>query len=466
MPRILIDCSLIDFQNIPSGIPRVVINYLRHGARWGKRNSYEIYPVVFYGKEMILPFFMPSELAAEYARPRTSEAILRCLAQGLHNIIERFRKILFHILSAVGHLCFIEGKKLDSGINRILKAYLYIMQVVPYLIERHYKRIVPRQGDILFSPAYWHDIDPMIYRHISASGCKIVILVHDILPILYPQYYHYPWREHFTQNLLATFSYADAHFAVSQFTRDCVVDFAKAHGVPTPSVGIAINGLDDLGALDSLSLEAIPTSANLRDFLMDHPTFLMMVGSIEPKKGHGYIIEQLSILWDAGYELPLLIVGRKGWMWEMVVEAINQHPCKGSKLFWFTDMNDHDLVIAFRRARFLVFGSEAEGFGLPMIESLHFGCPVIALDTPISREVLGRFGLFYEKRETQFRELLVRMQDNAVYASHKRNIADFYWPDWEECTNQLFDQMIHRGLASSKPTRALAALQAVSQTLT
>ena len=421
MPRILIDCSLIDLRKIPSGIPRVVINYLRHGARWGKRNGYEIYPVVFYGKEMILPFFMPPELAAEYARPSTPEVVLRRLAQGLHDIIDRFRKILFHILSAIGHLCFIDGRNLDSGVDRILKAYLYVMQVVPYLIERNYKRIVPRQGDILFSPAYWHDIDPRIYQHIRANGCRIVILVHDILPVLYPQYYHYPWREHFAQNLLATFSYADAHFAVSRFTRDCVVKFAKAHGIPAPRVDVAINGLDDLDVLDSLSRDAIPTSPNLRDFLAHHSTFLMMVGSIEPKKGHVYVIEQLSVLWDAGYELPLLIVGRKGWMWEMVVETIKQHPRKGSKLFWFTDMNDRDLVIAFRRARFLIFSAEAEGFGLPMIESLHFGCPVIALDTPISREVLDRFGLFYEKQGSQFRDLLIRMQDNEVYGSHKKN---------------------------------------------
>jgi len=446
MPRLFIDCSLVDFRRIPTGIPRVVASYLEHGASWGARNGYEVYPVVFYGKEMILPFPMPTGLAKDFHRLSTTETLLRRIAQGLHDFIERFRKVIFHLLSFIGYLLFIDrfvrGGRLDRVIDRILKLYSRVAQVIPYLIERHYKRIVPQKGDILFSPAYWHDIDPEIYRNIRKSGCKIAILVHDILPIIYPQYYHYPWSEHFAHNLLASFSYADAHFAVSSYTRDCVMDFAKSHDVQVVNIDLAINGLHDLKSLDSLPRNAVPTSQCLRDFLVSNQTYLLMVGSIEPKKGHVHVIEQLSGLWQSGYDLPLLIIGRPGWMWESVVKTIDEHPLKDNMIYWFTDVSDRDLAIAYRQAQFLIFGSEAEGFGLPMIESLHFGCPVIALNTPISREVMGRFGLYYGKQEEQLKDLLMRLSCEDSYTVHRQAISDFRWPDWEDCTEILFRKLV------------------------
>lgn len=451
MMKILIDCSLINFLKTPTGIPRVVTNYVVHGIQWGRERGYEVIPVVFYGNEMILPPNMPENLSK--ALITSAERFLRCIANAMHDVIERGRKILFHLLSAFGHLLFIDNQRLDRGVERILRGYLRIVQLVPYLLERQYRRIVTREGDILFCPAYWHDIDPKTYRAIKQRGCKIAILVHDILPVLYPQYYDYPWRYHFEQKLRASFSYTDKYFAVSRFTRDCVMQFATSNFLPRREIAVALNGLDNFG-FSCLAADVLPTSTNLARFLERFPTFLLMVGSIEPKKGHIHIIEHLKTLWDEGYDLPLLIVGRAGWMSEAVIEAFRDTIVAEKWVFWYDDLNDIDLAIAFKRAQFLIFGSDVEGFGLPMIEALHFGCPVIANDTPISREILAKYGLFYQKQNEGLRDLLLAYAHEEAYGRVKASINDFRWPSWRECTEGLFNQLIDMNHPRNRFTEA------------
>lgn len=446
MRKILIDCSLIKFSPTPTGIPRVVTNYLVNGIQWGKEHGYEVVPIDFYGKEMIFPL-IPKPLAKIFISP--IERFNRCIVRGLHQLIERIRRVLFHILSALGYLFFLDGNKLDQKVNWLLEGYVRCAQLLPYLLERQFKRIVPHKSDVLFCPSYWHDVDPDIYREIKKQGCKIVFLVHDILPVLHPQYYHYPWLYYFEQNLRESFSYTDKYFTVSNYTRNCLIDFAKSKCLPEREVSVVMNGLDNLG-LDRHAHSVAPTSPKMAGFLEKYPTFLLMVGSIEPKKGHTHIIEQLMLLWDDGYDLPLLVAGRKGWMYEGVVKLLKDPKIAGKRVFWFNDLKDKDLAIAYSRARFLIFGSDAEGFGLPMIEALHFGCPVIANDTPIAREILGQFGLFYHKEDQSFRKLIASFSDEQAYGKLKASIKDFYWPSWKESTESLFTQLIKMDHSRSK----------------
>src|SRR4051794_16457189 len=107
------------------------------------------------------------------------------------------------------------------------------------------------------------------------------------------------------------------------------------------------------------------------------------------------VIKCLEALWQAGYQRPLLIIGRPGWMEQNVVATIRGSFFFNKKMFWFVDADDYDLASAYIFCHALIFSSLAEGFGIPMIEAAYYGKPTIALDTPVVREVLGANALCF-----------------------------------------------------------------------
>jgi glycosyltransferase involved in cell wall biosynthesis len=122
--------------------------------------------------------------------------------------------------------------------------------------------------------------------------------------------------------------------------------------------------------------------------------FSLMVGTLEPRKGHADILAAFSELWRQGGDDRLLLVGRMGWAVEGLREAIRNHPEHGGKLLWFDDVDDLELERIYQACQGVIIASYAEGFGLPMIEALGHGKPVLARDLPIFR-IHERLGVHY-----------------------------------------------------------------------
>ncbi len=125
----------------------------------------------------------------------------------------------------------------------------------------------------------------------------------------------------------------------------------------------------------------------------DAPAFLL-VGTIEPRKGHRVALDAFETLWATGAPARLVIVGRRGWFEEAIVAAILGSPELGKRLFWFDDVDDGELSYLYAHARALIFPSFAEGFGLPIAEAAARGRPAICSDIPVFHEV-GRDGGIY-----------------------------------------------------------------------
>lgn len=111
--------------------------------------------------------------------------------------------------------------------------------------------------------------------------------------------------------------------------------------------------------------------------------FSLMVGTLEPRKGHADILAAFSELWRQGAENRLVLVGRMGWQVEGLRDAIRTHPEHGGKLLWFHDVDDLELERIYQACGGVIIASHAEGFGLPLIEALGHDKPVLARDLPI-----------------------------------------------------------------------------------
>lgn len=176
--------------------------------------------------------------------------------------------------------------------NRRRRPTLARPQAHPALDSKSSPRITPGEGDVLLSPAYWHDVDPDLYRSYKAAGCRIVILVHDILPIVFDRFYRVPWRFAFKDGVIAAFSYADAFFCVSHYTQACLVEFGVRQKLAMPPMMVAYNGYEPLVSEEGRALMAglgaplQPRESSVREPFEEGPTPFLMVGSIEPKKGH------------------------------------------------------------------------------------------------------------------------------------------------------------------------------------
>lgn len=410
--RIFIDCSFVDFTRQPTGIPRVVLKYIDEGYRWAESSGYDVIPVV------------PSTNGIWLVRP----------VPGAHPPT--------HLLKlAERSLAF---ERTTEGAKQ--------KQASPDSETPH--RFEPGAGDILFSPAYWHDVDPGVYHDLKASGCAIVILVHDILPVSHKRFYNAPWRYHFAAAVLQALRYADGLFCVSETTRNALERFAADRGVPAPPTGVALNGFQPLVSAATATAMAQGRSplhtrdaTALKAFGGEAP--LLMVGSIEPKKGHLPVVKCLESMWTCGYTRPLVVIGRPGWMEKEITDYMVNSPFLGSKLFWLNGLDDHDLAFALSKSHALVFSSIAEGFGLPMIEAAAMGKPVIVLETPIAREVLGSHGLYFDDAAALMRRITA-LEDEHAYLAACADIAGFEWPTWQTLVPELFDELV-AGFACPAP---------------
>lgn len=443
MPRILIDCAHIRLEGIPTGIPRVAANYIKWGAAWGQAHGYEVIPVVPYargvGRANVFLCSDPSRAFVPLERARTIERLSALAKRSVNYLIERLRLFVFHLFMAIGLILPIRHAAAERISSTASTASASVSHFILAWIDRiHWKTLdVPIQaGDILFCPGYWHDVSPDIYRKLAERGCHIYFLVHDILPITHARYYPAPWRDEFKENVVASFSFVEAFFCVSDFTRTSLIELANRSTSKNIRTMLAHNGLDPL-----LEAGPGPRSKEFARLRALFPTFLISVGSIEPKKQHLYILEQLSDLWDKGYELPLFIIGRRGWMDHEIVDRIEMHPRFGERLFWLTDMTDEDLLLAYRQAKFLLFASEAEGFGLPVIEALSSQLPTLIYDTPVSREIAGGLGRYFDRRQSHLRDLLLNFSNDEAYARWKSELSSFSWPGWQERVESTFLQL-------------------------
>lgn len=111
--------------------------------------------------------------------------------------------------------------------------------------------------------------------------------------------------------------------------------------------------------------------------------FALMVGTLEPRKGHADVIAAFDELWLRGRQERLVLAGRLGWQVDALYNRVVTHPELGMKLFWLNDVNDYELDAMYQACVGVIVASHGEGFGLPLIEALGYGKPVLARNLPV-----------------------------------------------------------------------------------
>ncbi|MFT0521183.1 glycosyltransferase [Pseudomonas faucium] len=232
------------------------------------------------------------------------------------------------------------------------------------------------------------------------AGVGIHFVVYDLIPLLYPRFAYPGIDGAFTNWMRSIGRYADGVIAISAAVAVDVKRWLQQHeGLSVlPSIGHFHLGADIETAADASDRPSL--DAVLEDRLKAAPTFLM-VGTIEPRKGHHQTLAAFEVLWAGGVDVNLVLVGKEGWAMEGLAGHLRQHPELAKRVFWLEGLSDTNLNHLYATSSALIAASEAEGFGLPLIEAAQHKLPIIARDIPVFKEVAGNHAFYFEGLEPQ-----------------------------------------------------------------
>jgi len=300
------------------------------------------------------------------------------------------------------------------------------------------------QGDILFIPDLHVQIidrQKTYLQQLRRIGVRVIFLVHDILPVRYPEFFPDGTFGDF-QKWLGTVAQSDGAICVTRTVADDLYNWIETNK-PERHRPFLI-GWNHHGA----DIEAsIPSKGFPVDFpkiiskLSGSPTVLM-VGTVEPRKGHALALQAMEKLWKEGSQINLVIVGKHGWMVDDLANRIKKHKESGKKLFWFQGISDEALLKLYETASGVLMASEGEGFGLPLIEAAQHGVPVLARNIPVFREI-GRDNIQYFNEGTP--AAVAASIDEWIRQISERTVPDsrnMPWKTWRQSTETLAEMLI------------------------
>ncbi|MBQ4465768.1 MAG: glycosyltransferase family 4 protein, partial [Oscillospiraceae bacterium] len=287
----------------------------------------------------------------------------------------------------------------------------------------------------------WHTLPNRSYLlpQLRNKQIRILVQIYDLIPIRFPQYMVGQTLLRFMEFLTAHLTYADAVLVNTHAVEaDVKALFAELH-LPEKPIHIVPLGADFTAPADAKK-DGAADAEILRK--LAGRKFLLTVGTIEPRKNHKVLIEAYEKrLADMGYSV--VIVGRVGWEMEGLVSRIKSNRNYGNGLYLLSGVNDATLDALYAQAHMVVFASYTEGYGLPTIESLIKGVPVLCSDIPVMREVGGAFAEYFDPDDPDALIAAVeRLDSDAAYQAKRDAIrTQYHPPQWNE-TARVMESLI------------------------
>ncbi|MEO7148572.1 MAG: glycosyltransferase [Rhodanobacteraceae bacterium] len=273
-------------------------------------------------------------------------------------------------------------------------------------------------------------------------GVRTYFVVHDVLPVARADCFAPHLYGIYDDWMKAIAKIGDGAICVSRTVADELrrhFDALQAPRVRPFHIGWFHHGADIDSSVPTIGI-SLEEDAALA--VLQGDASLLMVGTLEPRKGHAQALDAFELLWSQGPQVRLAIVGKPGWMTESLVERLRNHPENGKRLFWFVGASDELLMRLYERCSGLLVASEGEGFGLPLIEAAQHGLPILCRNLPVFREVAGEHASYFSGYSAQ--ELAEAIHDWLALRARDAAPASRELPrlNWEQATQKLLDTML------------------------
>jgi len=234
----------------------------------------------------------------------------------------------------------------------------------------------------------FHATDHLLPRF---KHTKTVFTLHDLIFRFFPEY-HLPLNRWFLTNAMPYFlRRADAIIAVSECTKR---DAIRLYDLSPEKITVIYEGVNPALKPEQDAARIAQVRAQ---YAHDQP-FIFFVSTIEPRKNIIALVDAMKILRARGLPHRLLIAGRKGWLYQATFDHVKQTGMS-DKVDFLDFVPDADLSALFAACDAFVFPSLYEGFGLPPLEAMACGAPVICSNTASLPEVVGDAAWLVNPRE-------------------------------------------------------------------
>ncbi|HEY4687995.1 MAG TPA: glycosyltransferase family 1 protein [Anaerolineae bacterium] len=292
--------------------------------------------------------------------------------------------------------------------------------------------------DLLHSPDF---IPPFRGRF------RRVITVHDLTFLRYPQFLTAESRRYYNDQIARAVAVADHILADSHATKTDLIDLLNV-----PAGKISVVWL----APDARFRPLPPADARLRLDRLGLPAcYVLFVGTFEPRKNVGGLLNAYRLLLDRAAGVPpLVIAGRRGWLFDETLAHIDRLGLH-ERVNFLDAPADDDLVALYCGASALALPSHYEGFGLPVLEAMACGLPVVVSRRGSLPEIAGDAALIIDDPDDAGRlaSTIERVLTDPTLASRLREkglarVAEF---SWERCARETLAvyTSVLRGASSS-----------------
>jgi glycosyltransferase involved in cell wall biosynthesis len=286
---------------------------------------------------------------------------------------------------------------------------------------------LPEIGSVWFDlEPGWHDPERRadLLPRLRASGVHTAALVADVMPELFPEWFDRNQRRLFGDWLRAHLVSTELFLCISECTERDLRRVAARAGVTRDLHTEVVPLGADLPVVEPVPVGLPPQVGR----------FLLVVGTIEPRKNQRLAIEAFDRLARRHGDLALVLVGKQGWLTEDLVAGIRAHPLYGTRLLWLEGIDDAQLAWLYRHAFLAVAPSRYEGLGVPVMEALHHGCPTIS--STGGALVEAGDGRVEEIDPDDVDGLAVVVEQHLVDAAHHRaaveRAAGYVAPTWND----------------------------------
>ncbi|MCB8945722.1 MAG: glycosyltransferase family 4 protein [Ardenticatenaceae bacterium] len=288
--------------------------------------------------------------------------------------------------------------------------------------------LLPQGLDVLHSPDF---IPP-------AWGAKRrIVTVHDLNFHYYPQFLTADSMRYYAGQIGWAVRVADHISADSEATRQDLIEILGVAPEKVTTIHLAANPL----------YERVYGETAVAATLQKHNLprgFVLFVGTLEPRKNLPMLLRAYKMMREeTAVDVPLILVGSKGWIYEEIFAVIEALGLR-EQVRHLQGIFDEELAHLYTAAGVLVTPSFYEGFGLPALEAMHCGCPVIVSNRGSLPEVAGRAGLLLDAEdevawaENMARVLLSSAVREEMVANGRVQAQKFSWRETAVATLKLY----------------------------
>ncbi|NJR50155.1 MAG: glycosyltransferase family 4 protein [Leptolyngbyaceae cyanobacterium CSU_1_3] len=263
-----------------------------------------------------------------------------------------------------------------------------------------------------------------------------IFTMHDLIPILYPQYFKFRDTQHLKSAIARIRKDQDYLICVSESTKQDFCNFTTIDPARVFVISSAASESFYQVTDRTLILET------LRRFNIPPSPFIMSLATLEPRKNLDFLIKGfLKYIQEMNdQETNLVLIGALGWKYDRIFESLPEADQKlRSRIILTGYIPDQDLSAIYSGASVFAYPSLYEGFGLPPLEAMQCGTPVITSNTSSLPEVVGDAGIMIDPHQEdelcQAFSTILNSQKIQAEMSHKslQRASQF---SWEKCAEQ------------------------------